>query len=257
MPPLNTYVVDDPFINGAGSHAILGNNSTSSFGSELNDDDLVWKYAFHPAPRKKSVSFNTQIRVERLPNRYDWPEEERAARWLSPDEYTHFQLDIFNTIYLLRNDPVSMDDATHSARGVECRDPIATRRRRQIRKESRDVVIERQKIQRQRNDEHNGYVHLVASMYCYASQNAMRLALDIAAQDEIDASKIRIEEERIHDEFDFFSHDWVGANTFPGENNFSQGNSMELSSLDDDEDFGFSVFGEKSGFDDSWLRGDV
>lgn len=244
-------------MNDASPHAIRGATSTNSFASELDDDDLVWKYAFPPAPRKKSISFNTQIRVERLPNRYDWSEEERAARWLSPDDYTNFQLDIFNTIYLLRNDPISMDDATHSARGVECRDPIATRRRRQIRKESRDVVIERQFIQRQRKDEHNGYVHLVASMYCYASQNAMRLALDIAAQDEIDANKIRIEKERVHDDFDFFNDDWVGANTFSEENSFSRGNPMELSSLDYDDDFGFSVFGEKTGFDNSWLRGDV
>eukprot|EP00536_Pseudo-nitzschia_multiseries_P010913 jgi/Psemu1/307731/fgenesh1_kg.350_\ len=150
----------------------------------------------------------------------------------------------------------------HSARGVECRDPIATRRRRQIRKEAQDVVFERQNIQRLQEDEPNGYLHLVASMYCYASQTAMRMALDTAAQDEIDANKIRVEEERLRNEsVGYFSHDWISTTSMSRDENSSLGSSIEVCSTggedEDEDDFGFCVFGEKSGFDDSWLRGDV
>jgi len=257
MPPLNTFDVDEPLVVNRTSPNDVRSNSTSSFERELNDEDHhPWKFAF-PRRRQKSVSFNHQIQVEYLPNREDWSEEEKMSRWNSADDYTNFQLDIFTTVYLLRNDPESIDDACNTSRGVECRDPVATRRRRQIRKEAWDVVLERQNIQRQMNDELNGYNYLVASMYCHATQTAMRLALDFAVQDELDANKIRNEDhQRNNEEVYFFDHDWISTIGSSRSENSSL-SSIEISSGDDDDEFGFCVLGDKSGFDNSWLRGDV
>lgn len=259
MPPLNNFVVDEHLVVSRTSPNTVRSISTSSFERELNDEDPTWKFAFPPRRQQRSVSFNHHIQVEYLPNREDWSEDEMASRWNSADDYTNFQLDIFNTMYVLRNDPESIDDACHTSRGVECRDPIATRYRRQIRREAREVVFERQNIQRQMNDEPNGYNYLIASVYCHATQAAMRLALDFAAQDELDASKIRDEEHQLNNqEVDFFDHDWISTNASSRSENSSL-SSIDCSSGDDDDDdeFGFCILGDKSGFDNSWLRGDV
>jgi hypothetical protein len=258
MPPLNNLVFDEPLLVNRTTINSVRSESSSSFERELDCEDPLLKFAFSPR-RQKSVSFNHQVEVKYLPSHYDWSEDEKISRWNSEDDYTNFQLDIFNTVYLLRNDPQSIDDTCHSSRGVECRDPIARRRRRQLKQEAWCVVFERQRIQRQMNDETSGYNYLVASMYCHATQTAMRLALDFAAQDEIDANKIiREENQRQNEEMEFFDHSWIGTIASSNSENSSLNSSSELSSgVNNNEEFGFCVWGEQSGFDNSWLRVDV
>lgn len=265
MPPLNhTYLTDEPFVNsdehyiGRSSPTAVCRDLRGSFERELNNEDPAWKFALPPPRRGKAVSFDTQIQVRYIANREDWSQQERFTRWNSADDYTNFQLDIFNTLYLMRNDPGSIDDACHSQRGVECRDPDATKYRRQIRKEAWEVVFERQKIQRQMNDEPSGYNYLVASMYCHATKSAMRLALDFAAQDEIDSKEIQNEGNFSgKDDFDFFDHSWVGVGTSASSRRDSSSFFSPTEKDVDEGDFGFCVLGETSGFDNSWLRGDV
>jgi hypothetical protein len=121
-----------------------------------------------------------------------------------------------------------------------------------LKKEAWNVVFERQRIQRQTKSETNGYIYLVASMYCHAVQPAMRSALDFGAQDEIYAIKIRTEDNRCRkEETEFFNHSWMGTNIISSHGENSSHKSM---SSNDNDDFGFCVFGEKSEFDDSWLR---
>jgi len=122
-----------------------------------------------------------------------------------------------------------------------------------LKKEAWNVVFERQRIQRQTKSETNGYIYLVASMYSHAVQAAMRSALDFGAQDEIDAIKIRSEDNKCRrEEMEFFNHSWMGTNNISshGENS----SHMSTSTNDNNDDFGFCVFGEKSEYDDSWLR---
>lgn len=257
MPPLNNIVFDEPLFDNRTSIDSVRSESSSSFERELNFEDPLLKFAFPP---RRQVSFNHQVEVQYLPSHYDWSEDEKISRWNSDDDYTNFQLDIFNTVYLLRNDPQSIDDICHSSRGVECRDPIARSRRRQLKREAWCVVFEQQKIQRQMNDEANKYNYLVASMYCQAAQTAMRLALDFAAQDEINANKIQSGQNQHHnEEMDFFDDSWIGTIASSDSENTSLGSSTELSCGDNntEEDFGFCVWGEQSGFDNSWLRVDV
>ncbi|OEU17514.1 hypothetical protein FRACYDRAFT_237932 [Fragilariopsis cylindrus CCMP1102] len=162
MPPLNAFIdaevsvtIESPDnIEGSKESSFRSSSSTSSFDRELNElDDPAWKFALAPPTtttttttttisrrRKRSrndnklvVTFNPQVQLEYLPNRYDWPVEEKAARWISANEYIIFQLDISNTVFLLRNDPESIDDDSYSSRGVECKDPEATRPRAIVR----------------------------------------------------------------------------------------------------------------------------
>eukprot|EP00533_Pseudo-nitzschia_delicatissima_P015009 CAMPEP_0197275092 /NCGR_PEP_ID=MMETSP1432-20130617/13490_1 /TAXON_ID=44447 /ORGANISM="Pseudo-nitzschia delicatissima, Strain UNC1205" /LENGTH=259 /DNA_ID=CAMNT_0042740963 /DNA_START=43 /DNA_END=822 /DNA_ORIENTATION=+ len=255
MPPLNEYAFAEPLL--VTSNIIdAGINSPSSFDRTLECEGLRLPLAFLP-PREKSVSFNHQAEVEYLPSHRDWTQEERFSRWYSNDDYTHFQLDIYDTIYLRRNDPESIDDTTHSARGVECRDPIVRRRRRQWKQEAWDAVFEQQRIQRKMNNETDGYNYLVASMYYHLSQPATRAAIDFAARDEIDANEYERQDNTCLDEgfVDLFNDSWISTVASSHSEGSSNSNLVEGSSVNNggDEDFGFSVFGEKSGFDNSWL----
>ena len=260
MPPLNSYVFEDEplLVSNGRSLNPLRSGSPSSFERESGCEDPQFDFAV-PAPRRqKSVCFNKRVEIEYLPSHYDWTEDERKSRWNSEEDYTNFQVDIFNTIYLSRNAPEALDDTHHSYRGVECRDPIMRRRRRQWKKEAWDAVFLRQAIQRQMNDETDGYNHLVAGMYSNASQPSMRAALNLAAQDEIDANQIRSEDNqsRHEEETDCFSHSWIST-TYSSQSDESSwiSNSIEASSTSDNsEEVGFCVLGEKSGFDNSWLQ---
>jgi hypothetical protein len=281
MPPLNAFIdaevsatIETPDNEGKDS-SIRSSSSTSSFDRELNElDDPAWKFALAPPTtisrrrrsRNKSVTFNPQVQLEYLSNCYDWSVEEKASRWISANEYTIFQLDISNTVFLLRDDPESIDDDSYSSRGVECKDPIATRRRRNTRKEARAVVFERQKIRKQQqqqmiderqqdddNDDDSKY--LIASMYSRIAKYSMRQALDFAAQDELEVKN------NLHSVNDcFFDNSWISS--VSSSNSTSSGNSSTLSSVHllpplDDDKFGFCILGDALGFDNSWLRGDV
>lgn len=253
MPPLNTYVFAEPLLV-TGDDLDAGRIGTpaspSSFNRALDCEDFPLPLAF-PPPRQKTVCFNDQVEVEYIPSHRDWTGEERLSRWNSDDDYTNFQLDIFNTIYLLRNDPESLDDTCHSARGVECRDPIVRRRRHQWKQEAWDAVFEQQRIQRELKNDTNGYNYLGASMYYHLAQAATRSAIDFAAQDERDANEYQHEDNTcLDEEIDLFSNTWISTVAS------SQSETSSTSTLvedPDDEDFGFCVFGEKSGFDNSWL----
>ncbi|VEU33369.1 unnamed protein product [Pseudo-nitzschia multistriata] len=260
MPPLNqNYVVDDLFVNHTVPTTRDGDQSAFC-GKEPTIDDLTRQFTDY-SEEKKSVSFHPRVQVASIPNRCDWSQQERAARWNSRDDYTRFQIDVLNTVYLLRNDPESIDDTSHTLRGAECRDPIATRRRRHTRREAQDVVFERQHIQRQVYDDPNRFVHLVASMYFQASKTSMRLALDAASQDEIDANKIR-QEDKIRQEklqkkdVNFLDKDWASVFSIDKDNNFL-GSPPEYSFVDDDDECGFCILGETSDFDNSWLRAEI
>jgi hypothetical protein len=285
MPPLNAFIdaevsatIESPDNEGKES-PYRSSSSTSSFDRELNElDDPAWKFALAPPTtisgrsrcrNNKSVTFNSQVQLEYLPNRYDWPVEEKASRWISDNEYIIFQLDISNTVFLLRNDPESIDDDSYTSRGVECKDPIATRRRRNTRKEARTVVFERQKIRKQQqqmidgqqdDDDDDDSIYLIASMYSHIAKNSMRQALVFAAQDELDVRN------NLHSVYDcFFDNNWISS--VSSSNSTSSGNSSSLSSVDllsppdddddDDDKFGFCILGDTLGFDNSWLRGDV
>lgn len=260
MPPYNNVVFDEPLhvesssVNGARSE------SPSSFKRQLDSEDHLLKFVF-PLRRQKSVSFNHQVEVQYLPSHCDWSEDERLLRWNSDDDYTNFQLDIFNTVYLLRNDPESIDDICHCSRGVECRDPLARRRRRQLKQEAWDAVFtsNRQRTQRRMDDDINDY--LVARMYSHATQASIRSALDFAAQDEIEASKIRSKDDQCCDKVvDFFDDSWITTVASSYSESFSLSSSTKLYRVEnkntDDNEFGFSVWEENSPFDNSWLRMD-
>lgn len=260
MPPFNNFVFDEPFNVESSSVNDIHIESPSSFKQELDSEDPLLKFAFPPR-RQKSVSFNNEVEVQYLPSHHYWSEDERLSRWNSDDDYTNFQLDIFSTIYLLRNDPESIDDICHCSRGVECRDPLARRRRRKLKQEAWDVVFKRQIIQRRTHDDINGCKYLVARMYSHATQAAMRLALDFAAQDEIEANNIRSEGDQCCDEeVDFFDDSWISAIASSHSESSSLSSSTELSRGEnkntDDNEFGFFVWGESSAFDNSWLRMD-
>lgn len=295
MPPLNAFIdaevsvtIESPDnIEGSKESSLRSSSSPSSFDRELNElDDPAWKFALAPPTatttisrrRKRSrnnnklvVTFNPQVQLEYLPNRYDWPVEEKAARWISANEYIIFQLDISNTVFLLRNDPESIDDDSYSSRGVECKDPIATRRRRNTRKEARTVVFERQKIRKQQqqmideqqqddDDDVDDSIYLIASMYSHIAKNSMIQALDFAAQDELDVKN------NLDSVYDcFFDNNWISS-VSSSSNSTSSGNSSSTSSVDllsppddddDDDKFGFCILGDTLGFDNSWLRGDA
>ena len=297
MPPLNAFIdaevsvtIESPDnIEGSKESSFRSSSSTSSFDRELNElDDPAWKFALAPPQtttisrrrRKRSrnnnklvVTFNPQVQLEYLPNRYDWPVEEKASRWFSANEYIIFQLDISNTVFLLRNDPESIDDDSYSSRGVECKDPIATRRRRNTRKEARTVVFERQKIRKQQKQQQmideqkqddddvdvDDSIYLIASMYSHIAKNSMIQALDFAAQDELD---VKNNLDSVDD--CFFDNNWISS-VSSSSNSTSSGNSSSTSSVDllsppdddDDDKFGFCILGDTLGFDNSWLRGDA
>jgi len=260
MPPLNSFIDSEVSARDFSENELKGINigrdlSTSSFDRQLNDLDPAWKFAFPPTKESfKSVSFNDHVRVENLPNRHDWSEEEKKSRWISDNEYTSFKLDVSNTVFLLRNEPESINDTSQSSRGVECRDPLATLRRRNARKEARNIVFEEQKIRRQRVDEQDDY--LFASMYSLLTQNATRQALDFAAQDELDAKKFQSDMYEPHyvDNY-FFNQDWISSIPTSREN--SSLGSTNLSFDENDDKFGFCILGDIHGFDNSWLRGDI
>jgi hypothetical protein len=313
MPPLNAFIDDEisatiesPDKEGSKDSSIRSSSSTSSFDRELNElDDPAWKFALAPTTtitgrsrrrsrNNKSVTFNPHVQLEYLPNRYDWSVEEKASRWISATEYTIFQLDISNTVFLLRNDPESIDDDYHTSRGVECKDPIATRRRRNTRKEARNVVFERQKIRKERqqqqlieeqqqqqdkdkdkdkdndddddDDDDEDSIYLIASMYSHIAKNSMRQALNFAAQDELDVKN------NLHNVYDcFFDNNWISSVSSTTSTNSGYSSSLSSSvdlisppdddnnnnNKNDDDEFGFCILGDTLGFDNSWLMGDV
>jgi len=251
MPPLNSFIDSEVSARDFSENDLIDINigrefSTSSFDRQLNDVDPAWKFAFPPTRKSlKSVSFNGHVRVENLPNRHDWSEEEKKSRWISDNEYTNFKLDVSNTVFLLRNEPESINDTSQSSRGVEYRDPLATLRRRNARKEARNIVFEEQNIRRQNIHERDDY--LFASMYSILTQNATRQALDLAAQDELDAKKFQSNGSQPHHVDNcFFSQDWIGS--IPPSHENSTLGSTDLSSDENDDKFGFC---------NSWLRGDI
>mmetsp|Transcript_5850 Transcript_5850/g.14584 ORF Transcript_5850/g.14584 Transcript_5850/m.14584 type:complete len:252 (+) Transcript_5850:76-831(+) len=251
MAPLNKFAVEESLLFEIPRISADRSGSPASF----QRDYPVSNFPFLRL-RKKSVSFNHEVEVEYLPNRNDWSEEERKSRWNSDDDYKIFHLDVLKTIHLLRNNPESIDDTIHSSRGVECKEPNARRFRRQLKQEALDVVFERQKIQRQSTDDIDGHSYLIASMYCHTTLRAMRIAIDLATQDEIDADKIRMEENQWHDEeADFFSNSWISTCA----SSDSERSSLNLYSFEStlDDDCGFCISGEDGDFDNSWLRLDL
>ena len=196
--------------------------------------------------RKSSVSFHEDIRVEFLPTRHDWSEEEKNSRWISNDEYLGFQLDVSNTLFLLRNQPESINEVTISSRGVECRDPSITYRRRTMRKEAKQIVFARQRIQnKQMNDNHHHHYqdegYLIACLSILA-QNAMQQALNFAAQDELDAKKFQnVVHNQPNSDVDdlLFGYDEISPQSF-----ISSGTNTAAAATSDDT----------TEFDNSWLQ---
>lgn len=257
MPPLNSFF-DEPVFVSRDRFDATGVDSPSSFDRRSVEVEDPWKFAFPPARQQKSVSFFDQAEIQYISSSREWTDEEKRSRWNSDEDYTNFHLDLINTIYLIRNEPESIDDVCHSARGVECRDPIVKKRRRLWKTQAWDVVFEQQKLQRARNEEYSGYHYLVASLYSHFTQVAMRSAIDTAAQDEIDARNYQNENEHTQfEETDLFNDTWITSISSSFSENSSFDNSTEVASVDNsstDDDFGFYIFGEKSNFDNSWLR---
>lgn len=257
MPPLNNFVFDEPAFVPSNSINDVRSDSPSSFERGSDCEDLRFQFAYPPL-RQKSVSFNHHVEVEYIPSHRDWAEDEIRSRWNSNDDYTNFQLDIFNTIYLLRNDPEAIDETSQSARGVEGRDPISKRQRRLWKRKAWDVILEQQNIRRKMNTETSRYHYLVASMYSHVTQVAMRSAIDFAAQDEIDARNFQSEDNHTRkEEIELFNDSWISTVCSSYSESSSISNSVEVSSADtnssDEKAFGFHVFGAKSEFDNSWL----
>ena len=215
--------------------------------NDVADVNILTRDLINNNRRKSSVSFHEDIRVEFLPTRHDWSEEEKNSRWISNAEYLGFQLDVSNTLFLLRNQPPeSINEMTISSRGVECRDPSITYRRRTIRKEAKQIVFARQRIQnKQMNDnQHHHYQdegYLIACLSILA-QNAMQQALNFAAQDELDARNFQnVVHSQPNSDVDdlLFGYDEIRPQSF-----ISSGTNTAAAATSDDT----------TEFDNSWLQ---
>lgn len=255
MPPLNfnddTDFLTRDFSNSHAKGSSIGREDRTNvfINPQQNDIDPTWKFAYPPKRKncRKSVSFHEHIRVEFLPTRYDWSEEEKNSRWITNNDYLGFQLDVSNTLFLLRNEPESIDDASHSSRGVECRDPSITHRRRNARNEAKNIVFEWQRMYKQINNNNDQDGYLIACLSLLA-QNSMQQALDFAAQDELDAKKfqnvVHHPPNNVDDDDLLFGYDEISLLSTKSQNSsFISTDTSTTASSDDTTDF-----------DNSWLR---
>lgn len=192
----------------------------------------------------------------------EWSEEEHSSRWYTSCEYGNFRRDVFATLYLLRNRPEELDDGvSNTARGIECRDPVLVGRRQHVKQLAWQVVFDEQEaLRKDQEGDRRQAEDWMATLYRNAAGPALREALDLAALDEREASKIHKEndaKEGLGDD-NSFSDDWISSisshSSSTATKDFSAGASKQVTD-DDDEESGFCVFGAASGFDDDWIRG--
>mmetsp|Transcript_4245 Transcript_4245/g.7791 ORF Transcript_4245/g.7791 Transcript_4245/m.7791 type:complete len:244 (+) Transcript_4245:222-953(+) len=242
MPPLNRY-----FDGSTASPSPTG--SCVSFES-LRRDDVCFEFAHPSRTSPNSVSFGEADGIEDvqyLEHHCDWSEEERFSRWYSAEEYAIFRRDASNSLYLLRNCPEKLDGVTNTARGVECRNPAVLGRRQSVKQQAWNAVFEEQKACW--NNPDNISV-CIAMAYSQVSRPALLEALNMAATDELEVASYRLEESQKAAVEAGFADDWISS--------ISSGEEYSSSSTEvgDGAEFGFCVFGDSSGFDENWLKGE-
>ncbi|KAL3928046.1 MAG: hypothetical protein SGARI_005150, partial [Bacillariaceae sp.] len=153
MPPYSSLELADE-----GGRCPPTNDLPSPSGSCISLDDQ-YKFAQPPPLEReddnggrchgRSVSFDTQrIKVHFIEPMSEWSDEERQARWHSPEDYSVFRRDVFHTLYQLRNHPESIDGVAYTIRGVECRDPAIVGRRQRVKQAAWQAVFGEQEARR-------------------------------------------------------------------------------------------------------------
>jgi hypothetical protein len=95
----------------------------------------------------------------------------------------------------------------------------------------------------------------MATLYSNAAKPSVLEALDLAALDEMEVNEFYKQDQANCDcVVEDFSDDWIrSVSSSCGE---QSKNTATKSTTEKEEESGFCVFGDPSGFDDSWLRGD-
>jgi hypothetical protein len=272
MPPLNRHHEDDVGVSSSASSSSSSHSlyhpapidSPTSSCINLNDfDRSVDKFAqgFRGGPKK--VIIQEQVTIQYIPRHNDWSIEERRNRYYTQEEYFEFKRDVFTTLFYIRNYPDRLDNVLYTGRGVECRDPTIAAKRQQVKQLAWSVVFDEQRQRSCQGEE--GQPHddsCMATMYSNATKPALSEALYLAASDELEvATCCRLDGDENHHygrSNDGFSDDWISSISLSLSNlSLSRSSTAAFEcSYEDDNDCGFAVFGEPTGFDDSWIRGD-
>lgn len=253
MPPLNRWLESQP-LDGRSTHSCIA--------TAASDDVYDEAFKFSHRRRRTSVKFNDTIaQVDFIDHHCEWTQEERSARWHSQGDYACFRRDVFSTVYMLRNHPETVDDTETTARGIECRDPLAVERRQYVKQCAWNAVFEEQHVQRKNREEmsspFDGEGEWIATLYSHAAKAALREALDFAALDQIAAINHQMEG-KINDAQDEFNDDWISSisSLSPSASSLSS-NEESSRAFDSDDEFGFAILGGAPGFDDSWITRDL
>jgi hypothetical protein len=247
------------------------NDDAAKYANHDDDNNQSSSSDSSPKRSRKGVKFHDETSMQySIPHHTEWTDEERTQRYYTQEEYFAFKSDVFTTLFYIRNYPHRLDNIQYTGRGVECRDPAVAKRRNQIKQVAWSTVFDEQKHQQQQTSNDTG--DWMATMYSNAAKPALREALDLAAADESDVINFREQEET---QDDAFSDDWISSillsssnlssststttiKSSCGDNNQSSSEQQQQQKGNEDngDDCGFVVFGEPSGFDDSWIRGD-
>jgi hypothetical protein len=184
-------------------------------------------------PRKVAWINEHLNQVKTTINRDDLTKEEIQAAWYSGTEYSRFRRDIGTTVYLINNDPDQVDGVHYTCRGSECRMEESVERRHRWRFQAWSAVLDEQDVERQRGEND---VDWVAAVYSQSARTALRVALQLASQDEQDATAYQNELSLKED----FNDDWISSIS-------SHSSCFER--------YQEASFFDDSGFDDSWIRG--
>eukprot|EP00980_Cylindrotheca_fusiformis_P007661 scaffold1605_cov141-Cylindrotheca_fusiformis.AAC.24 len=203
------------------------------------DHDHFWLFHTKPEPTvvgkpKKSVRFATHSYQYNTINRAEFSRQEIIDCWYTREDYHSFSGDVKTTVRILEDrDPWrQINDIDFTARGSLCRTEETARRRKQTRHGARDLVLQAQQ-------QPNSTQDWIAMMYTAFSRPSSHEAVVQAMVDHRDSHYIQVESIRSFWD-NFFPDNWIRFDSPP---------EVTVEAPD--------LLSDTSGFDESWLCGEI
>jgi hypothetical protein len=136
--------------------------------------------------RVSRVRFYDQVRVRDIMSRKEYTEQEIRDCWCSRYEFNEIRRNVASTAYLMANKEHHqlLDDVMYTSRGSHCRLESVSKRRCELRRQTRAVVLGQQADQKKRGKRDDG---AIATAYSKIARSAAMDARAMASLDEKDA----------------------------------------------------------------------
>jgi hypothetical protein len=100
-----------------------------------------------PSTPKKLVTFDRVVKAYSIVHIAEYTERQKRNTWYNQNEYKRITRQMFASLNLQSNGPLSEEDRFHCFRGLEHLSPECHKRRQRLRQDARDTVLNAQILQ--------------------------------------------------------------------------------------------------------------